>query len=172
MGVKEKNLRYWPKVNNREMNSPQQVTSVIYLVSHNGAHLQEQTAQNVKQSFLSKYIWNGPPLPWACFILLHLKSCFIFFFFFFFQSPRSISSRIDKKVNVPAGGTVTSWWECVMLVHHRRGQYVAVLIRVLMCNMHESVCRCVCVHVYFCVRRCMYIFTGVTDRLLGNKTIS
>lgn len=43
--------------------SPQQVMSVIYLVSHIIAHLREQTAQNVNQSFLPKYIWSRPFLP-------------------------------------------------------------------------------------------------------------
>lgn len=97
---KERDLPYLPRVNNREMNPHNKVEFVIHLVSHNAAHLQEQTAQNVKQSFLSKYIWSKAPSPLS---MVHSAACKIML-----QSLRSISSRIDKEVNVPAGGMMTS----------------------------------------------------------------
>lgn len=114
MVEKEKNLPFWPRVNNKEMNANNK-SCLEFILSVTTVHICRNTQRRMwTNHFLRKYIWSGPHLPWAWFILLHLKSCFTFF-----QSPCSISSRIDKEVKVPAGGIVTSRWECVMLAQHK-----------------------------------------------------
>lgn len=155
------------------MNPPQQVMSVIYLVSHIEAHLQEQTAQNVNQSFLTKYIWSRPPLSpeHGSFCCIYNKALSFFFFFFFnlnalFHLKLIKRSPSQQVVRWPPDEGVWCWCRTDVMWTICGGidQSTAV----------QYACMCVymCVHVCLCVHRCMYIITGVMDRPLGNKTIS
>lgn len=106
----------------------------------------------------------NPSIPRARFVLLLLKLRSTPFS----QSARSISSRIDKEVSVPAGGTLTSWWEGAMLEQHRRDVdhlrlYWSDVWSVIFISLWGHVCARVSVYTG--------VITGVTACPLGNQIV-
>ena len=158
MGEKENNPQHWPGVSNQTMN-PQQVMSVIHLVSHVCG---EQTSQNARQSSLAK-MWASPsPLS-----TVHSAAFEIILYLFIFFSLHALFHQKINKLIRRSPSEVTCWWERVMFGATQMwcGQFVMVLI--------SAPCMYLCAPVCLSVHRCMYIISGVTgDRPLGNKTTS